>query len=442
MLYLVQWGNTHVRPCKPECTVCLQPWGSHSQGKYIPKDCKFCLATSSGGTQPQMTWNQWRMGMSTPGLPAYHAEEPGDQGTTQWAHRAGPAAAPPSQGRPHPSQQRQAACLWYHPQQKNKQQVPLGQMLVFPLHHGCTLEIQHLGVSLGGHQPLLPSPTRQPPALVHGNPLPTVPAALALPGRQVPTTDAQPQQPWPSLVSPNMAQARGKGPASSLQQVSLATSLPPAQVPASIWGKIQCSEYVDLSELLAYDFQYRYSGLDDSQALEIIDGKLSLAPKHRARYLSTLQLWLWAWHLYEDTLLSFYPHRYLELSHYQHHISDLDQHFHWAAMLSYDAQFHHKCAVQGLPFSAFDQQLYITTLNATAAKVTAHRCFWCQHFNHEVIDCPFPLGAPLEKDLAMKKAAEGQQGQGMYRQQQQHSSTRGTSSQLTCFLPPGQGDLH
>ena len=24
-----------------ECTVCLQPWSSHPQGKHIPKDCKF-----------------------------------------------------------------------------------------------------------------------------------------------------------------------------------------------------------------------------------------------------------------------------------------------------------------------------------------------------------------------------------------------------------------
>ena len=93
-------------------------------------------------------------------------------------------------------------------------------------------------------------------------------------------------------------------------------SPPPAQVTASIRGKIQHSEYINLSELLANDFKYRYSGLDDSQALEIVDGKLSLAPKCKARHLCILQLWLHAWHLYEDTLLSFYPHRYLELSHY------------------------------------------------------------------------------------------------------------------------------
>ena len=183
------------------------------------------------------------------------------------------------------------------------------------------------------------------------------------------------------------------------------------QVPASIRGKVQHSEYIDLSELLAYDFQYKYSGLDDSQALEIVDGKLSLAPKCKARHLSTLQLWLHAWHLYKDTLLSFYPHRYLELSHYWWHIVDLDQCFHWAAVLSYNMQFWHRCAIQCLPFSAFNQQLYITTLNATAIKVLACRCFQCQCFDHEVGDCPFPLGALLEKDLAMKRAVQGQQGQ-------------------------------
>ena len=107
-------------------------------------------------------------------------------------------------------------------------------------------------------------------------------------------------------------------------------------------------------------------------------------------------------------------------------------------MLSYNAQFQHKCAVQGLLFSVFDQQLYITTLNATAAKVMACRCFQCQLFDHEVIDCPFPPGAPLEKDLAMKKAAQGQQGWGMYQQQQQHSSTRGTSSQLPAIYHQGR----
>ena len=280
----------------------------------------------------------------------------------------------------------------------------------------------------GALQPLSPSHAGQHPVLHHGNPLPAV---LGLTARQGVAMEASPHQLWPF-------------PASPVVPVPLATNgLSMAQVPASLRGKIQWGEYVDLSELLAYNFQYQYSGLDESQALEVVDGKLYLAPKHRARHLSNLQLWLHAWHLYEDTVLSFFPHRYMELSHYWQHILDLDQHFHWAAVLSYDAQFQHKCAVHGLPFSTFDQQLYVTPLDTTAAKTTVSRCFWCQHFNHEVIDCPFPLGAPLEKDLVAKKAAQSQQGQGTYHQQQQCSSTKSafSISQAPAASPTAEGPM-
>ena len=172
-----------------------------------------------------------------------------------------------------------------------------------------------------------------------------------------------------------------------------AEGMTPAQVPVHLKGKIQRGEYVDLSELLACNFQYRYSGLDDSQALQVVDGKLSLAPKRKARHLLNLRLWLCAWHIYEDTLLSFYPHRYMELSHYRRHISDLDQHFHWAAILSYDAQFRHKCALHHRPLSTFDQQLYVTILDATATKAVA--CIGASAVNDMTTRssiAPFPWG--------------------------------------------------
>ena len=40
----------HASGLKPECTVSLQPWASHSWGKHIPKDCKFCWQQSLGDT--------------------------------------------------------------------------------------------------------------------------------------------------------------------------------------------------------------------------------------------------------------------------------------------------------------------------------------------------------------------------------------------------------
>ena len=94
---------------------------------------------------------------------------------------------------------------------------------------------------------------------------------------------------WISPLSPGPPQAL---PSSCYQQLSFTASQPPTQVPASIHSKVQCSEYINLSELLVCDFQYKYSRLDDSQSLEIVDGKLSLAPKCKSRHLSILQLWL------------------------------------------------------------------------------------------------------------------------------------------------------
>ena len=275
----------------------------------------------------------------------------------------------------------------------------------------------------------LPSPSHagQHPMLPQSSLLPTAPGPAPVPvPRQVSAIGASPHQSW-------------HFPASIRAPMSPATEgLSPAQVPASLQGKIQWGEYVDLLELLAYDFYYWYSGLDDGQALEVVNGKLFLVPKCKVRHLSNLQLWLSAWHLYEDTVLSFFPHRYMELSHYHRHISDLDQHFHWAAVLSYNAQFWHRCAVHSLPFSTFDQQLYITTLGATVAKTTVSRCFCCQCYDHKVINCPFPLGAPLEKDLVAKETAQSQQGWGNYCQQHQHSSSRGSSPQLPAIYHQGR----
>ena len=117
----------------------------------------------------------------------------------------------------------------------------------------------------------------QQPAQYHSSP-PAGAVGQASGGTSIPRASAG--QPWATPSSTGF-------PTSPVTE-----GLTSAQVPAPLRGKIQQGEYVDLSELLAYDFQYRYSGLDDSQALEEIDGKLSLAPKRKARHLSNLQLWL------------------------------------------------------------------------------------------------------------------------------------------------------
>ena len=140
----------------------------------------------------------------------------------------------------------------------------------------------------------LPSPTWAQP---------DIPEAAPGPLQLLPLQHAG-QQPMPLPTSPPTSQVADGGrtpraltgqpwtsPANTGFPASPASEgLTPAQVPGQLKGKIQRGEYVDLSELLACNFQYWYSGLDDSQALEVVDGKLSLAPRRKNRHLSNLQL--------------------------------------------------------------------------------------------------------------------------------------------------------
>ena len=288
------------------------------QGKHTPKDCKFCRRQAQG----------------EPGEDEQEHQEDGDVHTrlshitlenqaikvqlsqlTELVHQL----LPHSSQAPVQAGEAQAAST---AQQTAQPTTTSSQPAGLPLPTWAQPEIPE---AAPGPLQLLPlSHARQQPML-----LPTSPPARAT--SQVADVSSAPRalmsQPWASPANTGF-------PASPASE-----GLTPVQVPVQLKGKIQRGEYVDLSELLACDFQYRYADLDDSQALEVVDGKLSLAPRQKARHLSNLQLWLHAWHIYEDTLLSFYPHRYMELSHYWRHISNLDQHFHWAAILSYDAQF-------------------------------------------------------------------------------------------------------
>ena len=95
-----------------------------------------------------MTWTQQRMETSAPGLHSLHrrirSSRCSSASSLSWS-----GSCSLSQSKSHSNQGMQVTCLQYHPLQRNRQQVPLGQILAFPYHLGCTLEIQHLGFHQG-----------------------------------------------------------------------------------------------------------------------------------------------------------------------------------------------------------------------------------------------------------------------------------------------------
>ena len=258
--------TTHVSGRELECTVCLQPWSSHPQGKHISKDCKFCQQQApgdpvadnleqaeDGDVHTQLT----RITQENQVIKAQLSQ------LTElvWQLLPQPTQAPPQlagdkeSSAPAPPEVTQAAGT-------------SGTAVSLPSPSWPWTE--DLERTPGALQPLSPSHAGQHPVQHHGSLLPVVLGPTA--GQGI-ATEASPCQPWPF-------------PASSGVPVSPATDgLSLAQVPSSLQGKIQWGEYVDLLELLAYDFQYRYSGLDESQALEVVNGKLSLTPKCKARHL-------------------------------------------------------------------------------------------------------------------------------------------------------------
>ena len=173
------------------------------RGSIFPRTASSAI-NNPLGTQLQTIWTQQRMGMSTPGLLTLHRRIGSSRCSS--ASSLSLAASPqPGQATPQPAD---AGNMPAVPSPAEEQAAGTSRANL-----GCTLEIQHR-VSLGHHQPPLLSPARQASSSPHGNPLPTVPAPLALPDRQAPTIEAQPQHPWTSRSAP-ACQARGQHPASS-----------------------------------------------------------------------------------------------------------------------------------------------------------------------------------------------------------------------------------
>ena len=236
----------HTSGKEPECKVCLLLWSGHPKGKHIPKDCKFCHQQAQGN----------------PGEDEPEQQEDGDvhikaqlSQLMELVHQLLPQ---PGQAPTQPGEE-QAAGTPPGPLQPASTS---SQMVGLP---SPTWAQSNVPEGAPGPLQLLPfTHARQQPAQYHSSP-PAGAAGQAAGGTSIPR--ASTGQPWAIPAS------------TGVPTLPATEGLTPAQVPAPLRGKIQRGEYADLSELLTYDFQYQYSGLDDSQALEVIDGKLSLAPK-------------------------------------------------------------------------------------------------------------------------------------------------------------------
>ncbi len=157
--------------------------------------------------------------------------------------------------------------------------------------------------------------------------------------------------------------------------------------------------YIDFATLLTYPSASR------DEHVTLRDGQLRISGKMDGRAVTSFQLWLKAWGVYEELLMLHHPRGaalYPALAAHRRAIQEAQELHKWKAVYSYDTAFRLDLARRrSFDFDQMDMRLYISNLNAKTLRDDAAKCHRCQSTGHQVRDCPFPEGQP--STLASKK---------------------------------------
>ena len=148
-------------------------------------------------------------------------------------------------------------------------------------------------------------------------------------------------------------------------------------VPLKLQQRIIQGEFIDLSELLQADFQFKYASVDSNDAFRLVheDETMLMQPRKKGRQIDFLSTWLLAWALYKQVMVYTYLQRYSQLAYYRNFIMQQDKKFIWSIVQMYDIRFHAMCTHHSCPFTTMDQALMATILGATVVKASTHKCF-------------------------------------------------------------------
>ena len=128
-----------------------------------------------------------------------------------------------------------------------------------------------------------------------------------------------------------------------------------AKVIPNVWLKLQQKiiqgEFIDLSELLQADFQFKYASIEAKNAFELVhnDETVIIWPIWKGKQIDSLGTWLSTLGLYEQVVVYVYPWKYSQVAYYRN--------FNWSAVQMYDITFQAMCTHHGCPFTPTDQVL-------------------------------------------------------------------------------------
>ena len=98
-------------------------------------------------------------------------------------------------------------------------------------------------------------------------------------------------------------------------------------IPLELQQKIIQGKFIDLSELLQADFQFKYASGDSSNVFKLVhkDETVLMQPRKKGKQIDCMSTWLSAWALYEQVMVYVYPQRYSELAYYRNFIMYQDK---------------------------------------------------------------------------------------------------------------------
>ena len=148
-------------------------------------------------------------------------------------------------------------------------------------------------------------------------------------------------------------------------------------VPLKLQQKIIWGEFIDLSELLQADFQFKYTSIDSSNAFKLVhkDDTVLMWPRKKGKQIDCLNTWLSAWALYKQVMVYAYPKRYVKLAYYRNFIMQQDKKFIWSTVQICNVRFCALCVHHNCPLTTMDQALMAIILDVTTVKASAHKCF-------------------------------------------------------------------
>jgi hypothetical protein len=126
--------------------------------------------------------------------------------------------------------------------------------------------------------------------------------------------------------------------------------------------------------------------------------------------MDSFLLWSLAWRSYEELLVICYPNLYAGLCCYRIFIQTCAAKHWWPSVYSYDVRNRAKHSMnKSFEFQCLDNDIYVTTMDATTIKPNVKNCNRCKSIWHIAKDCPFSEEGALVPATRQTQAPSSQQ---------------------------------